>query len=155
MSTMFRPTFLLNQYSFICVQYFKCSDTRVNKTAVCFNNIAFILVAKIRSKKVCDKLENNSTLEKALLVCNRNVELLRLVEATCDSKMATLRRIMKKDWIILKSLQKKSLPCFYLFVCRCWHLSCQISTESVRKICNMLTERTYDSLLYLKSFSIL
>ena len=50
-------------YSFICVKYFKCSDTYaiffwqlVNKTADYFNNIVFILVVKISSKKVS---ENN------------------------------------------------------------------------------------------------
>ena len=56
-------------------------------------------------------MENNSTLERVLLVCNRNVELLRLVEATFDS-----RRIRKKNLMILKSLQKKSLQFFTLFV---------------------------------------
>ena len=105
----------------------------VNKTADCFNNIVFIFVVKISSKKVCENMENNSTLEKVLLVCNRNVELLRLVGATFDAKVASLRRMRKKNLIILKSLQKKSLPFFVLFVYRCWHFV----------ICNMLTERTY------------
>ena len=100
----------------------------VNKTADCFNNIVFILVAKISSKKICEKLENNSTLEKVLLICNRNAELLRLVAVSFDSKVANLRRIRKKNLIILKSLQRKRSPSF---VCRCWHLSCQISIESV------------------------
>ena len=51
----------------------------LNNTADCFNNIVFILVAKISSEKVCEKMKNNSILDKVLLVCNRNVELLRLV----------------------------------------------------------------------------
>ena len=76
----------------------------VNKTADCFNNIVFMLVANISSKKVCEKMENNSTLEKILLVCNRNAKLLRLVRKTFDSKVASLRRIRKKNLIILKSL---------------------------------------------------
>ena len=101
----------------------------VNKTADCFNNIVFILVAKISSKKVCEKIKINSKLEKAL--CNRNAELLRLVEATFDS----FRRIRKKNLIILKSLL------LVLFVCRCWHLSCQISIVKCSENCNMLTER--------------
>ena len=54
-------------------------------------------------------MENNSTLEKILLVFNRNAELLRLVEATFDSKVASLRRMRKKNFIILKSLQKRKL----------------------------------------------
>ena len=73
-----------------------------------FNNIFFyfILVEKISSKKVCEKMENNSMLEKLLLVCNGKAELLRLAEATFDSKVASLRRRRKKNLIILKSLQK-------------------------------------------------
>ena len=55
-------------------------------------------------------MENKSTLEKVLLVCNRNGELLRLVGATSDSKVASLRRMRKK------SLQKICLPFFVLFV---------------------------------------
>ena len=39
-----------------------------------------------------------------------------------------------QNLIIVKSLKKKSLQFFVLFVWRCWHLSCQISIESVRKI---------------------
>ena len=52
----------------------------------CFNNIVFILVAKMSCKKICDEIENNSTLEKGLIVCNRNAELLRLVEASLIPK---------------------------------------------------------------------
>ena len=89
---------------------------------------------KLVPKKVYGKMDNNSTLEKFLLVCNRNDKLLRLVGATFDSKVASFTRMRKKILIILKKLQKKSSPFFVLFVCRCWHLSCQISIESVRKI---------------------
>ena len=76
----------------------------VNKTADYSNNIASILVAKINYKKVCEKMEINSMLEKVLLVCNRYAKLLRLEGATCGS----FRRIRKKNRIILKSLQRKS-----------------------------------------------
>ena len=106
-------------------------------------------------------MENNSTLEKALLVCNRNAELLRLVEATFYSKVASLRRLMirrEKFDHSEKFAEKKALAyghfLFYLF-CHCLHLSCQISIESVRNTIYMLTEHTYDSVLYLKFFSIL
>ena len=56
-------------------------------------------------------MENKSTLEKVLLVCNRKAELLRLIGATFDSKVASRRRI------ILKSLQKIKVHhfLFYLF----------------------------------------
>ena len=126
----------------------------VNKTANCFNNIVFILVAKISSKKVCEKMENNSTLEKVLLVCNRNTELLRLVGATFDIKVASLRKMIKKNLVILESLQKKSWQFFVLFVCCYWHLSCQISIESVRKIVKCSLNVLMMG-LYLKFFSIL
>ena len=91
----------------------------VNKTADCFNKIVFILVAKINSKKVCEKMEYDLTLEKVLLMCNRNAELLRLVGGTFDSQVASLGRMNKKNWIILKSLQKNVCPVFVLFACRC------------------------------------
>ena len=60
-------------------------------------------------------MENNSTLEKILLVFNRNAELLRLVGATFDAKVASLRRMMKKYLIILKSLQKRKLLLMAIF----------------------------------------
>ena len=60
-------------------------------------------------------MENNSKLEKILLVFNRNAELLPLVGATFYSKVASLGRMMKKNLIILKSLQKRK-PFFVLFV---------------------------------------
>ena len=102
-------------------------------------------LAKISSKKVCEKLENNSMLKKVLLVCNRNAKLLRLVGATFESTVASRRSMRKKNLIILKSLQKK-------FVCPCWHLSCQISTESDRKIvmwqcCILSFTQYYNNLL--------
>ena len=61
-------------------------------------------------------MENNSTLEKALLVCNRNAKLLQLVGATFDFKVASVSRMRKKDLIILKSLQKKNFAIF-CFIC--------------------------------------
>ena len=57
-------------------------------------------------------------LEKVLQVCNRNAELLRLVKATFGYKEASLKRMMKKNLIILKSFAEKTLPFFVLFVCR-------------------------------------
>ena len=114
----------------------------------CFNNIVFILVAKISSKKVCEKMENKLKLTKVLLVCNRNAELLRLVRATFDSKLAFLRRMRKKNFIILKSLQKKSLPffCFIYVSLLTFELS-NINWKCAEN-CNILTERTYDSAVF-------
>ena len=64
-------------------------------------------------------MENNSTLEKILFVFNRNAELLRLVGATFDSKVASLRRVRKKNLIILRSLQKRKLllMAIFCFIC--------------------------------------
>ena len=75
-------------------------------------------MAKISYKEVYGKIENNSMLEQVLLVFNRNAELLRLVAATFDAKVASLGRIRKKNFIILKSLQKEKIRhvLFYLFV---------------------------------------
>ena len=87
---------------------------------------------KLVTKIVCEKMEKNPTLEKVLLLYNRNVELFRLVGATFDSKVASLRRMRKKNLINLKSLHKKFA--IFLFVCCCWHLSCLILIESVWKI---------------------
>ena len=115
----------------------------VNKTDDCFNNIVFILVAKISFKKVCEKMGNNSMLEKALLVFNRNAELLRLVGAIFEevSKVAFLRRMRKNNLINLKGLQKK--VCHFLF-----YLFVVVDIWVVSENCNMLTERTYDSAVF-------
>ena len=127
-------TWKLSTTSIRCCIIFQ-EYTQYNNTTACVNwPIVFILVTKINSKKVCEKMENTLTFEKVLLACNRNAELLRLEETIFDSKVSSLRRMRKKNSIILKSLQKKMLPFFVWFVCRYWHLSCQISIESVRKI---------------------
>ena len=109
----------------------------IDKTTDYFNNIVFILVAKISSKKVCEKMENNSTLEKVLLVCNRNSELLRLVSATFDSRMR------KKKLIILISLHRKSVQ-FFCFICLSL-LTFELSNINWKYLenCNILTERTF------------
>ena len=57
-------------------------------------------------------MENNSTLEKALLVCSRNAELLRLVVGTFDSKVASLRRIFEE---IVDNSEKFSEKKFAIF----------------------------------------
>ena len=79
-------------------------------------------------------MENNSTLEKILLVFNRNAELLRKEKFNHSDKFAEKKAFAYDHFL------------FYLF-CRCLHLSCQISIESVRNI--LIT------VLYLKFFSIL
>ena len=68
---------------------------------------------KLIPKLFIKKMEKNSN----LLLCNRNGELS--VEATFDFKVAFLRGMMKENLIVLKRVQKKSLPFFVLFVCHC------------------------------------
>ena len=122
-------------------------NNMVNKTADCFNNIVFILTAKINSKKVYEKMENNSPLENVLLVCNKNADLLRSVGATFDSKVAFLRRMRKKNLIILKDLQKKCCHFSFFFLSL---LTFELSNISWKcsENCNMLTERIYDSAVF-------
>ena len=85
-------------------------------------------------------MENNSTLEKILLVFNRNAELWR-------EKFAHFEKLAEKKTFAYGHFL------FYLF-CRCLHLSCQILIESVRNIfiCSLNILMT---VLYLKFFSIL
>ena len=60
-------------------------------------------------------MENISTLEKVLLLCNRNAELLRLVGATFKSGFAQKDEEEKFD--NSEKLAEKRLPFFfYLFV---------------------------------------
>ena len=102
----------------------------VNKTADCFKNIVFILVAKISSKKVCEKMESNSTLEKILLVCNRNAVAVGRSIFWFQSGFP-----QKDEEEIFDNSEKfaeKYLSFFVLFVCNCWHLKCHLSIESVR-----------------------
>ena len=49
-------------------------------------------------------MENNSTLEKVLLVYKRKGELLRSVGTTSDYKVTFLSRMMKENLIILKTV---------------------------------------------------
>ena len=114
----------------------------VIKTADCFNNIVFILVAKINSKIVCEKMDNNSTLEKVLLMCNRNADLLQLVEATLDSKVASFRRMTKKKF---DNSEKFAQKVFAVFCFICFSL---LTFELSNINCNMLTERSCDSAVF-------
>ena len=52
-------------------------------------------------------MDNNSSLEQVLLVFNRNAELLQLVGTASDSKAASLKRMKKKNLIILQIINKQ------------------------------------------------
>ena len=107
----------------------------------------FVLVVKISRKNLLKKMENNSTLEKILWVFNRNAELLRLVAATFSSKVACLRRMMKKNLIILKSLQKRKLLLMAIFYCL-WPFELSNINWKCSEHIYMLTEHTYDSAVF-------
>ena len=107
----------------------------VHKTADCFNNIVFILMVKISSKKVCKKMEYNSTLEKVLLVCKQERRAAGVSKSNFWFQSGFSQKDEKEKFDNSEKFAEKSSPFFFvLFVCRCWHLSCQISIESVRKI---------------------
>ena len=57
-------------------------------------------------------MENNSRLEKFLLECNRNAQLLRLVKANFDCRVASLRRMRKKKFDNFEKFVEKKLIIF-------------------------------------------
>ena len=59
-------------------------------------------------------MENNLMLVKLLLVCNRNAELLRLVETAFDSKDVSFRRLRKINLIIPQIINKQIS--YFMFV---------------------------------------
>ena len=157
--TMFRQAFLLSQYSLICEQYIKCSDTiyflkTAKQNSWLFNNIVFILVVKISSKKVCEKNRKQLNVVLGLTSVTQERRAVAFSRSNFWLQSGFPQKNEKINLIIPESLQKKSSPFFVLFVCRCWHLSCQISIESVRKIiiCSL---NILMIVLYLKFFSIL
>ena len=160
-NTIFSHSFLLCQYSFICVQYFTCSDTYaqyffwqlLNKKADCFNNIVFILVTKISSKNVCGKMENNSTLEKVILVCNSNAELLRLVASTFDFKLTFLTRMRKKKFDNYEKFAEKEFAIF-CFICLSF-LTLELLNINWKRSENFNTLNVLLTVLYLKFFCII
>ena len=91
------------------------------------------MVAKLVPKKGCEKMDNNSSLEQALLVFNRNAELLHLVGRAFDSKAASLSRLRKKNLNILQIIFNKTTwpAIFWLSLLT---FSSQIPIENVRKI---------------------
>ena len=92
-------------------------------------------------KNFLKKMENYSTLEMVLLMCNWNCELL--VAATFDSKVSSLRTMRKKN---LYNSEKFAIFLFYLF-CRLLTFELSNINWKCSENCNMLTERTYDSVL--------
>ena len=139
-------------YNILSIQTHNIRNIFLTKRLIVWTTLFLFWWRKLVPKKFVKKMENNLTLEKVLLVCNKNAELLRLVGTTFDFKVAFLRSMRKKNFIILKSLQKKVYRCFVLFVCHCWHLSCQILIESVRKIV-IYSLNILMAVLYLKFFS--
>ena len=115
----------------------------VNKTADCFNNV--VLVVKISRKNLLKKWKTTQRRKRSY---NRNAKLLRLVGATFYSKVASLKRMMKKNLIILKSFQKKSLSFIVLFVFSLFTFKLSNINWKCSKHIYMLTEHTYDSAVF-------
>ena len=133
-------------YNILSVQTQYIRNIRIKKKLLIVSITYFLFWSrKLVPKKVVKTMENNSTLEKFLLECNRNAKLLRLVGATFDSKVAFLRRMKKKHLVIPKILQKKSFVIFCLSL-----LSFELSNTNWKctENCNMLTERTHDSAVF-------
>ena len=147
---MFRQAFLLRQYFIpLFVNNILSVQTHNIHNIFLIADIVFILVVKNNSKKVCEKNGKQLNVGKSLTsVCNRNAELLRLVGATFDFKVASLRRMRKKNLIILKSLQKQSLPFFVLFVLSLFTFELSNINWKCSHNCDMPTERTYDSAVF-------
>ena len=78
-----------------------------------------------------------------LLGCNRNAELLRLVGATFDSKLAFLTRIRKKNLIIVKILPFFCFINLSLLTFKLPNINWKCSES-----CDMLTDCTYDSAVF-------
>ena len=106
----------------------------VNKTADGFNNIVFILEAKISSIKVCEKMENNSTLERALVTVSSSIFWFQSGFPQKDEEE-------KFD-----NFEKFANFCFICLSLLTFELS-NINWKCSEN-CNMLTKRTYDSAIF-------
>ena len=86
--------------------------------------MVFILVAKISSIKVCEKLETNSILEQVLL------RLLQLVGTTSDSKVVSMQIINKQIKTRLLTFELSNI------------------NSKFSENCNIFTKRIYDSAVF-------
>ena len=110
-------------------------------------------MAKISSKKDCEKMENNSTLEKVLLVRNRNVKLLRLLEQLLISKCFLSEGLGRKIWSFWKVHRKKVHNFFICLLLLSFELS-NINWKCSENFI-LLTEITYDSAVFKNFLNII
>ena len=153
---MFRQIFLLSQYSFIWVQYFKCSD--VMCTQYFLTAVFFFLVVTNCSKKSLRKNRKQLNVETDLTSVWQKRQLLRLIKTAFDSKVVSLRRMRKKNLITLQIINKQIIsiktylpPDQPFFVCRLLTFELSSVNWKCTKNCNILTE--YMTVLYLKFYS--
>ena len=67
-------------------------------------------------------MKNNLIFEKVLLVCNRNADLLRLVqvvEANFDSNIGFSQKDEEEKFVNSDKFAEKNSSLFVLFTCRC------------------------------------
>ena len=120
----------------------------MNKTAECFNNIVFILLAKISSQKVCEKMENNLTLEKVLLAV--------AVSRSNFWFQSGFSQKDEKEKLENSEIFCKKKVCHFLFY---FLLLLTFELSNINWKCaenwNMLTERAYDSAVFKIFFNII
>ena len=126
-----------------------------DKTLDCFNNIAFILVATITSKKVCEKRENNSTLEKVLLVCKLERRAVAVSRSNFWFQSGFSQKDKEEKFDNCEKFAMKNLPIFVLSVCRLLTFELSNMYWKCSENCNTLTERTYDNAVFKIVFNII
>ena len=93
-------------------------------------------------------MEINSLLEKVLVVCNRKAEVLRLVGASFDSKITSLKRIRKKKFFKSESFAEKKVAIFSFICLSLLTFDWSNINWKCSKICIKLTERAYGSAVF-------
>ena len=119
----------------------------VNKAADCFNNIVFILLVKISFKKVCEKNGKQHNVVKGLTSTEQERKAVAVSSSNFWSQNGFSQKDKEEKFENSEKFTEKSLKFFVLYICCSWHLRCQISIESIRKIVICSTERTYDSVV--------
>ena len=116
----------------------------VNKTADCFNNI--VLVVKISRKNLLKKWKTTQRWKRSYECLSNFLFQSGFSQKDDEEQFDHSEKFAEKKAFVYGHFL------FYLF-CRCLHLSCQISIESVQNIfiCSL---NILITVLYLKFFSI-
>ena len=114
-----------------------------------FQQYCFYFGGEYKFQLFCENMENNSTLRRVLLVCNRNAELLRLVEDNFwfqSVRNATKDEKEKFDNSEKFTEKKFAIYCFICLLLLTFELS-NINWKCLEN-CNLLTKRTYESAVF-------